>query len=201
MFTFIELFYSFIIAIGLIFLFKLQRELSPRTYFSMSDIIYGINSIPTRMDIIIRVFIILVYGTSLNFIFQNSNVILFGLTLGSFLIVWPAFLSDQNIHYSVLDKKLLVYTLLTIFVVLTYLIAKMSLLIYNVIIQIFDIYLENYNLEKVILTILDNFIWMVFIMIIGAVIGPIRKVLAKSITPFEDKNIEKFENENEEIED
>lgn len=48
MFTLVELFQSFIIAIVFIFLFKLHRELFPHGYFVTGDILSEIEYAPTK---------------------------------------------------------------------------------------------------------------------------------------------------------
>lgn len=181
MFSFYDLLVSLGVAVGLIFLFKLQRELSPRTYFSMSDIIYGINSSPTRMDVVIRVMIIFIAGIICNFFIDNPNVIILGLTLGSFLIVWPAFLSEKNIHPSVIEKKLLVYTLLSLLVITTFLISKLSILVYNFGGIVYKTYIQVYSFELLIVDLVNNLFWMLLTLAMGIPIKLLKNYLNKEI--------------------
>lgn len=195
MFSFEDLFVSFCIAIVLIFLFKLQRELSPRTYFSMSDIINGVESSPTRMDVIIRILIIFTLGIVCNFFVDDPNIIVLGLTMGSFLIVWPAFLNEENINPRVINKKFLLYTLLILFVLSTFFISKLSIFAYNLGNEIFKIYIHEYSITRLITVVIDNLLWMLFTFVIAPLIKAIRKNLDKEINPIDNIYEENFYSE------
>lgn len=74
---------------------------------------------PSKQSLLIRFIIILIFGVIANFFVKDPKIIVFGMTLGSFLIVWPLFLSDENISWRYLEKKLVLRSLLALFVSIT----------------------------------------------------------------------------------
>lgn len=180
MFSLIELLHSFIIAIGFIFLLKLHREIFPKSYFASSNLISDIEVAPSLRSVVIRFLLILLYGVILN-VFIRADVVILGITLGSFLIVWPIFLSDENVEKRLLEKKLLLRSLLVLFIATTYITAKLSVIFYNLGNEFIHIYLQNYNKEKILILIGDSLIWTGFALFLNYIYSHIRKVLNRKL--------------------
>lgn len=185
MFSLEELFLTFVIAIAFIYIFKLHKELFPGSYWATSDIISETIDPPSQKSIIIRFLMILLFGIISNFFFI-PKIIIFGITLGSFLIVWPIFLSDENIEPDIREHKLLLRTFLAVFVFASYVTANLSIVIFNICGEIINIYLQELNSDRIINLIADSLIWTVFIIIFKFLSSYIRKSLDNkvSISPY-----------------
>src|SRR5690625_4781159 len=168
-FSLAELGQSFLISIALIYSLKLQREIFPRSYFAIGDIIKGFQYAPTVKATLLRITIIFIVGLAGSYLFNEPKIIIFGLTLGSFLIVWPGFVNEENINIRLIDKKFLLYTVFTLFIVITYSVANFSVIFYNFSQDFLFIYLRGLQKERLIAIILDGLIWLAIIGVVNFV--------------------------------
>ncbi|CAM4239263.1 hypothetical protein [Lacicoccus alkaliphilus] len=164
MYSLLDILVCFLIGIGLIFLFKLQREISPGTYFATSGILSEIeDEQPDRRAILIRICIIILYGVALGFFIDSSELIVYGMTLGTFLIVWPVFINDENIKPKFLKHKFLLRAFLLVFILITFFSAKLSVIIYNLVQEIAWVYFNNFDSERMIGIIGDSLFWLILV--------------------------------------
>lgn len=180
MYSLEELFLSSIIAVAFIYLFKLHRELFNENYWATSDILSDIDQAPSLKSVVIRFLIIIIFGIILNF-FVLPKIIILGMTLGSFLIVWPVFLSDENITEELLERKLVLRTLLVLFVVITSLTAKLSIVLFNLLNEAVNIYLQDFHFKNLINLIGDSFIWTLSLILLRFFITYLRKNLTRKV--------------------
>jgi len=173
-----ELFFSFIVAIIFIFIFKLQKEIFNESYWATSDILSGIEKAPTFKTFFIRFLIILVFAIVLNY-FISPKIIVFGLTLGSFLIVWPLFLNNNDIPEELLENKLTLRLLLLLFVLTTYGIAKLSNIIFILLSGAIDIYTHGVSYERIVNSIGDSVIWLTVVFILNSVRSYLNRFLSR----------------------
>ncbi|MDO6448996.1 hypothetical protein [Oceanobacillus profundus] len=181
MYSLEELFLSFVIAVVFIFIFKLHRELFNESYWATSDILSDIDQAPSLKSVLVRFFIILIFGIILNF-FVLPKIIILGMTLGSFLIVWPVFLSDENIIEELLEQKLVLRTLLVLLVVITYVTAKLSIVLFNLLNEAVNIYLQDFHYERLVNLIGDSLIWALLIVLLRNLITYMSKKLTRKVT-------------------
>jgi hypothetical protein len=187
-----DLFQSFIIAIFFVILFKLQRELFSHVYFAASDIVFGFESAPTKKAVLIRLFILLAYGNVLCILIDSHNNIILGMTFGSFLIVWPVFLNEENIDNRVFDKRILLKSMLVLFVFITYLATKLSIISHNIGTELLNFYLQDFDLKRLVNLIGDAFLWTIFLTIFGYLSSFIKRKLNERISmpPLDSRNDE-----------
>ncbi|WP_214764600.1 hypothetical protein [Exiguobacterium sp. s141] len=84
----------FFIAIGFVLIFRLQRYLFPRKYYELSRRVFG-RGITLRMRII-RTILIFAYSILTLYVFKDDTLTVLTISLGSFLIVWPALLNPYQ---------------------------------------------------------------------------------------------------------
>ena len=182
MYSIEELCISFIISIAFIYIFKLQRKLFNQSYWATSDILSDvIDDAPTLKLILIRFLIILSFGISLNF-FVLPKIIILGMTLGAFLIVWPVFLNDENIIEELRDKKLEYRTLLALFVAITYVIAKFSIALFNLLNESVHTYLQGFSYERIVNLIGDSLLWAIILILLRYITNYIKNNISTKVT-------------------
>lgn len=163
-------------------MFKIQKKLTPDKYFSFSDIIYGMDFIPTRLAALIRVLLIYLLGLVSIFFFKDTKVVLIGLTFGSFLIVWPGFLDPINVDPRVVNKKFTLYSMFVFFVLSTYFITKLSIISFDIIEEFLSIYLRSFDNTERIITLFGDFIFTsTLALLIGYFLALSKKQLNKEI--------------------
>lgn len=74
-------------------IFKIDKKLFTKKYFSVSQLLFDDNV--TVGNIVHRIALISIYSIILNLFIENIFVILFGIAIGSFLIVWPVILNPE----------------------------------------------------------------------------------------------------------
>lgn len=94
MFSILDLVFAFIVAITFVGMFRLQRKFFSKKYFELSRRVFG-RGITKRM-ILLRIVIIFLFSALAYFLIADSNTILLGVLLGSFLIVWPVLLNPSQ---------------------------------------------------------------------------------------------------------
>lgn len=178
MYSVIDLFYSFLIAIFFIMLFKLHKELFSVVYFSMSDILSDItHRSPTRKAVLIRFVMILSYGVILRvFLIDQKNITL-GMTLGAALIVWPVFLSDENIIEELRDKKLLLRFMLFLFIIITFVTSKIAINIFDLGYEVTSIYIKDLDKKRIVDMTGDTIISTVLLWLLGMMYSRFKKIL------------------------
>lgn len=91
MYTLIDLTFMFLIAIGFVLMFRIQRNLFPKKYYELSRRVFG-RGITRRMRII-RTILIFAYSILTFYVIKDDTLTILTISLGSFLIVWPAILN------------------------------------------------------------------------------------------------------------
>lgn len=112
MFSYVELLLAILVAALFILMFKLQRKFFVRAYHSGGELIEGKVSI---RNILIRYLMITAFSMILILLSFDVKVIILGTGIGSFLIVWPAFISPYT-------RSLFTYTSFQEFIYYCYLI-------------------------------------------------------------------------------
>jgi len=191
LFTLVDLALAFGISLLFIIVFKIHREILPGQYFSMSEIIYGFQLMPTKLAVVIRVLIIFIFGLVLSAINLEPKIILLGLTLGSFLIVWPGFLSEENIDERVIDKKTTLYSLFILFILSTLMIAKLSIVGYSLGEELITMYIHSFNKDRIIALVGDFIVTSLILLFLGYLIVYIRKYLSTKLFRNNDIEVEK----------
>lgn len=103
MVSYFDLLIIFLIAVCFVALFKLQKKFTPTKYFANSQLIVG-ESVSWRM-ILIRFLLVFLFGMLSNTIIKEEVVILLGVILGSFLIIWPTILSPSESYMYTVKKS------------------------------------------------------------------------------------------------
>lgn len=98
------------------------------------------------------------------------------------MIVWPVFLSDENIDGRLLEKKFVLRSLLALFILITFLTAKLSIVTFNIGSEVASIYLQDFNKERLIRLIGDSLLWTVLMLVLEYIYSYIRNVLNKKLT-------------------
>ena len=181
MYSLEDLIICFLVAIVLIIIFKLQRELTPSRYFSTGDIFEEIENSTSFKEIFLRFIIILSYGIILSYFISSQKIIILGMTFGSFLAVWPAFLSDSNIDERLLEKKLALRTFLFLHILLTFLLENLATFLYDLGKYIIFIYFGNFDIHRIIMLIGDSILWMILVMVVTFIYSKLKNILNKKI--------------------
>lgn len=122
MFSYVELLIAILVAALFILMFKAQRKFFIKAYHSGGELIEGKVSI---RNILIRYLMITVFCMLLFFLNFEVKVIILGTGIGSFLIVWPAFIFPyiRSIITYTFFQKLLYYCYLVLFPIASIVVA------------------------------------------------------------------------------
>lgn len=145
MISYLELVYICLIAILFVFLFKIQQKISPQHYFSNSQFILD-RDVSYKM-LGIRYLLILLFSLNFYLIFSNRIVIVAGIFLGSFLIIWPILIAPSEayceIGYIKLKDKVLIYLLHFVFVISSTFVAYFAIIFFPLLKDLFIEYKSN----------------------------------------------------------
>jgi hypothetical protein len=158
MFSFLDLIIAFIISLCFIGLFKVQKKFSPTNYFASSQLIVG-SSISWRM-VLLRFILVFIFGLLSYLIVRNETIILLGVLLGSFLIIWPTILSPFESYASIVKKLdvIIIYLSNFLFVITSVIIVYVS-------VRLFPIVSDYIATNKVDIT------WDIFLFLIFSITG------------------------------
>lgn len=119
MVTYLELSFIFLIAILFVTLFKIQKIIFSQNYFSNSQFI--LNKDVSYKILGIRYILILIFSLICYFIFKSRSIVVIGIFVGSFFIIWPTLISPSeaysDIGYIKSRDKILIYLLHFIFII------------------------------------------------------------------------------------
>lgn len=134
MITYLELVFIFLIAVSFIILFKIQKTIFSPSYFSSSQFILDKNV--TYKMLGLRYVLILLFSLASNFIFNDKAIVIIGVLLGSFLIIWPTLLAPSEAYWDIgyikTKDKLIIYFLHFIFVISSTLVAYFGTILFPV---------------------------------------------------------------------
>lgn len=152
-FSLYDLLISFLVSIGFVIIFKIQKAAFPHIYYSASELFLS-KSI-TYKQVVIRMIIIFVYSSLLHMILTPENIVL-GVLVGALLITWPAFLHPTEMmwgyHYLTYKEKLIYFLFLLSFIIISPLLAYVGL---------------NVNFEDLINKVIDSWIFGLIILMSG----------------------------------
>ena len=149
-----------IIALVYVLAFKILETFFSNAYFSVSQLLMGFGSGIRWNKIAIRVTITLLMSLALLIFLQNPLVVIIGIGFGSFLIVWPVFLSEGNIEDALREHKNLYRLTLLIFVVVNIIISFLSILIYELLQDIQNLALLYSVLGQIVLALFSQ--WLLY---------------------------------------
>lgn len=145
MVTYLELVFIFLVAILFVILFKIQKYIFSPNYFSSARFILDKN-VTYRM-LGLRYILILLFSLTSNLIFKDRSIVIIGVLLGSFLIVWPTLLAPSEAYFKIgyiqPRDKLMIYFLNFIFVISSTLVAHFSTILF----PIFKFFFVEYKSE------------------------------------------------------
>lgn len=140
--------------------FKIQKIFFSNKYFSVSQLLTEFETGVKWSRIVIRVIITLMLSLILLIFIHNPLVVIIGIGLGSFLIVWPVFLSKGNIEPALKEHKDLYRLTLVIFVIVNVIIAGLSVSIYELIQDTQDINLLYSTLGQIVLALFSQWLYV-----------------------------------------
>ena len=106
----------FLISMLFFGMFFIQRYSGNVYYFGFGEIVYGFKTSIKPIAVIVKFLMIICFTFIIQFLFQNELLVLSGVFLGSFLIVWPAILNPENIDYRLHNRRKIVYLLYFCFI-------------------------------------------------------------------------------------
>ena len=98
MMSYADLILIFIVAILFVFMFRVQRRFFSKKYFELSRRVFG-RGITIRM-MLIRLLMIFIFSYCAYWLTESGSVVIIGVLLGSFLIVWPVLLNPSTFDIS-----------------------------------------------------------------------------------------------------
>src|SRR5699024_9235871 len=144
---------SFLVSIGFVIIFKMQKTAFPYIYYSASELFLS-KSI-TYKQVVVRMTIIFVYSSLLHMALTPENIIL-GVLVGALLITWPAFMHPTEMmwgyQYLTYKEKLIYFLFLLSFIIISPLLAYVG---------------GNFNFEDFINKVLDSWIFGLIILMSG----------------------------------
>ncbi len=96
--SYIDLMLIFIVAILFVVMFRLQRRFFSKKYYELSRRVFG-KGITIRM-MLIRLLMIFIFSYIVYWLTESSSIVIIGVLLGSFLIVWPILLNPSTFDVS-----------------------------------------------------------------------------------------------------
>ena len=96
--SYIDLILIFIVAILFVVMFRLQRRFFSKKYYELSRRVFG-KGITIRM-MLIRLLMIFIFSYIVYWLTESSSIVITGVLLGSFLIVWPVLLNPSTFDVS-----------------------------------------------------------------------------------------------------
>jgi hypothetical protein len=98
-----------------VLIFKIQKTINPGIYYSVSFYLIEMNV--TVKQVLVRLLLILTYSSLLS-IFIEKKIVIIGVTLGAFLIIWPAIMHPRQTAsgFQHLEKKKQVMYFIYLFV-------------------------------------------------------------------------------------
>lgn len=193
MYSISDLCWSLLIGICFIFMFLLQKKIFPQKYFSMSQII--LDGTATWHMLLVRVILIFVFATVAQFIFKDSSIVLLGVVIGSFLIVWPVFANPTQLY---MDNPRGVEALLFLVSYLVFIVTSFSIAYFAL---SFFPEVTNFTLQSFKDYAKDNFWPIMFLLFGGPGQGKIGQVLDKKIVKRCEREREEYFEEMSESED
>jgi hypothetical protein len=128
-FTIIDLLVIVLISFIYVATFRIQKIISPSDYFGFQEIVYGVRKSIRPISIVIKFAVILFYSSLCFMAIKNGPNIIVGVTLGSFLIVWPNIMNPYNLDPKLVRKKMILYIWYIIFIISSGFIAHLGVLI------------------------------------------------------------------------
>ncbi|MBA1335661.1 MAG: hypothetical protein HPY66_1287 [Firmicutes bacterium] len=122
-FDIIELLISFFLAFAYVLMFYLQRIRDNVYYFGFGEVIYGLKTSIKPLAFFIKAFYIYTFAFFSYLFFRTEKVVILGVVLGSFLIVWPAILNPKFVDYRLADKRKTILLSYLLFVLLSAVVA------------------------------------------------------------------------------
>ena len=94
----VDLVYVVVVGIALILSFFVQKMLDPTNYFGIGELLYGSKSL-TPKALLIKMGYIFLVSIVFYVLGLNRNIIILGIGIGSFLLVWPAILYPETLEW------------------------------------------------------------------------------------------------------
>lgn len=114
-----ELGLIFIVAVLFVLLFKVQKMISPQNYFSNAQ--YIVEKDVTCTMQVVRYFYILTFALIGSFLINSRFIVVAGVALGAFLIIWPALIVPSEVYsdlgFITLKDKVGIYIIHLFFVI------------------------------------------------------------------------------------
>lgn len=96
--SFNDLYLIFIVAILFVVMFRVQRRFFSKNYYELSRRVFG-RGITIRM-MLIRLLMVFIFSYGVYWLTDSASVVIVGVLLGSFLIVWPILLNPSTFDVS-----------------------------------------------------------------------------------------------------
>ncbi|MFP7416604.1 hypothetical protein [Priestia filamentosa] len=197
MYSYSDLFISFIISIGFVLIFIAQKRFFFGAYFTFLEIV--VDHTVTVRKIIIRILMIFIFAGICKAIVHSEPVILLGVLLGSFLIIWPAIVNTEDIFFRSLTsgEKSIAFMMYFFFIAASVSIAKMAFSFYPLFI--------DFTIEQAVNYIKENFLIILFAIFGYPAQDGTRRVLDRRISTrhsyFEQQAAAEEDNEDEDDDD
>lgn len=184
MYSILDLCWALLIGICFIFMFLLQKRIFPQKYFSMSQIV--LEGTATWHMLVVRIGLIFLFTTVAQFIFKDSSIVLLGIVIGSFLIVWPVFANPTQIFIDNPKgtEALLFLVLYLVFIGTSFSIAYFAISFFPEV--------TKFTLQSVKDYVKDNFLPIMIIIFGGSGQGKIGEALDKKIMKRVERETQEF---------
>lgn len=162
-FTVYDLLKSLIIAFLYVGVFRVQAKIDPQNYFGFGELLYGLRVSIKPLAFLIKALIIFVFSIFSFIIVKNDILVMLGIGVGSFLLVWPGILYNNVLDYKLRKRRKLVITVYVIFIILSVVISWFGIIVSVFIKPLTIEYVKSFNNASHLYTLLmDGFLFSIF---------------------------------------
>lgn len=178
-FTVCDLLKSLIIAFLYVGIFRVQAKIDPQNYFGFGDLLYGLRVSIKPLAFLIKALVVFVFSIVSFIIVKNDILVMLGIGVGSFLLVWPGILYNNVLDYNLRKRRKLVITVYVIFIILSVVISWFGIILSVFIKPLTIEYVKSFNNASHIYTLLmDSF----FIFILCKIYFYMLNILNKDVS-------------------
>jgi hypothetical protein len=168
-FTLGDLVAGFTLALLFVLMFRLQRAAWPEYYFAFGELIYGLRGSIAPLAFLLRTGFVFAFCLLSFAILRSGFPVYYGVSIGSFLIVWPAIVMPIQVEPLLYHRRkwlLLVYFL---FVVFSIAIARIAQLVWSAVAPLLPVYVATWkDPTRIVMFLGDTLLALLLMPLVGA---------------------------------
>lgn len=178
LFTVYDLIILLIISFIYVIIFRIQAKVDPANYFGFGELFYGLRVSIKPLHFCIKAIIIFLFSIISFLTIKNDILVMLGIGVGSFLLVWPGMLYDQNLHYKFKNRKKIVIIIYFIFIFLSIVISWLGIITLSYLKPMTIEYVKSFNfVSRLFAFIMDGLLFA----LLSKILFSMFKILKKDI--------------------